>query len=920
MPIALDPTIRGLNDCDGCAGISVETPLQVYNRPGLNSLAYRVGTHGRFLESMLARLSSTSYPAFRALRTRSRDDLTIAFLDACAAVDDGLTFYTERFANEWYVRTAAERVSLVQMARLIGYEPRPGVAATGYLAFTIEDSPGTPDSITIEDSTRVMSIPGKDELPQTFETSAPIEARALWNAMKLRTRQPQPVTLDMKTVIVRGLETGLRPGDRVLILTPGADNVISATERKVKQVVHLTPDPLKNQTEIELQETANPTSFNFIVDILPFSETYTALTSGAIGGFFQGKILAGSDVTALQKTQGWSESKLVKAINAKPPKAPPGKEGVYAFRQHAAIFGHNSPTWATLPQIVQGQTTQIIGRVLKSLHNADTSDNTWKPAKWQYSDDWDNRSAEAIDATGSIDLDNLYPQMTQESWVALEAPGQSAKAFAVDANQELTRSDFTLSVKVSRLRLSEVADLSSFPMRKTTVYGQSEQLILADIPVTEMGSGKALILDQYYPGLKAGQLVIVTGERTDLRGVVDHEVRVLEEVRMRGDLEKERYFTELVFTSALDYTYAVETVTINANVVEATHGETRSEVLGGGSGAVRYQTFTLKQPPLTYISAATPSGALSTLEVRVNNVLWKEVPSLYGRDAEEQVYIVRHEDDGKTRVQFNAPLPSGAENVRAAYRSGIGLPGMVRAGQLSMLPVRPLGVRGVTNPLAAVGAEDRESIEDLRENSPLTVLTLDRLVSLADYENFARAFAGFSKALATFTLDGAQQGVFLTVAGETGVVDEGSRPFASLTEAIRLNSDAFVSVIVKPYLPAYFQIDAALGIHPDYLPELVLQVVHDLLYHKYGFAARHLGQPVSGVEIIAAIQSVPGVTYVDLNKLYRVQPFDPSAVPTLEEVLRAAMPQPGKSRFAAAPAELLTLDDTRPITLTPVKG
>ena len=50
-------------------------------------------------------------------------------------------------------------------------------------------------------------------------------------------------------------------------------------------------------------------------------------------------------------------------------------------------------------------------------------------------------------------------------------------------------------------------------------------------------------------------------------------------------------------------------------------------------------------------------------------------------------------------------------------------------------------------------------------NAPLTVLTLDRVVSLRDYEDFARAFAGIAKALATWSWDGERRGVFVTVAG-----------------------------------------------------------------------------------------------------------------------------------------------------------
>ena len=76
---------------------------------------------------------------------------------------------------------------------------------------------------------------------------------------------------------------------------------------------------------------------------------------------------------------------------------------------------------------------------------------------------------------------------------------------------------------------------------------------------------------------------------------------------------------------------------------------------------------------MTYISATNASGAASTLEVRVNDLLWHETPTLYGQEAKDRVYIARRDDDGNTAVQFGdgvtgARLPSGQNNVRAQYR------------------------------------------------------------------------------------------------------------------------------------------------------------------------------------------------------------------------------------------------------------
>src|SRR5206468_4101116 len=85
-----------------------------------------------------------------------------------------------------YLRTAKERLSVLELARLLGYELGPGVAASVALAFTVDGSPGAPGRLTIDAGTRVQSVPGQNEVPQTFETSQPLDARAQWNELHAR--------------------------------------------------------------------------------------------------------------------------------------------------------------------------------------------------------------------------------------------------------------------------------------------------------------------------------------------------------------------------------------------------------------------------------------------------------------------------------------------------------------------------------------------------------------------------------------------------------------------------------------------------------------------------------------------------------------------------------------------------------------
>lgn len=323
----------------------------------------------------------------------------------------------------------------------------------------------------------------------------------------------------------------------------------------------------------------------------------------------------------------------------------------------------------------------------------------------------------------------------------------------------------------------------------------------------------------------------------------------------------------------LEYRYKRDTVTVYSNVVKATHGETRQEVLGSGDSGQSFQRFTLRQPPLTFVSAPTPSGVDSTLEVLVNQVQWPEVESLGRLGPSDRAVITRNDNDGNTQITFGdghrgLRLPTGIENVRAKYRSGIGKGGNVKAEQISLLASRPLGVKAVINPLAATGGADPESRDQARRNAPLAVMALDRLVSVQDYEDFTRTFAGIGKASVAQLSDGRRQVIHLTIAGEADIpIAPTSDLYRNLLLTLRTygSPNPWVQVAVRDLM--LLLIAVKVRILPDYRWEFVAPVIRTALLDTFSFERRVLGQAVRSSEVIAAIHQVPGVDYVDLDVL-----------------------------------------------------
>jgi len=296
--------------CGCCEGIEKLTPTSTSNRPGLPALSYRVGTHGTFLETMLARLSSLCLGTeadgreghgphpLQGLKTRRSSDASIALLDGWATVADVLTFYQERIANEGYLRTATERRSILELARLIGYRLRPGVSASVYLAYTLEEDrskdPAIPTAVTIPAGSRCQSVPGPDELPQAFETSEPLAARSEWNCLKPRLTQPQVITQPpdpkdpkaihlgtdadiIKTIYLEGISSNLKPGDPLIIVLgdgPGQQFL------RFVEAIDVQMDD--KRTEVTLQvPVALPTADGFASALQSFVEDADNLFPGS---------------------------------------------------------------------------------------------------------------------------------------------------------------------------------------------------------------------------------------------------------------------------------------------------------------------------------------------------------------------------------------------------------------------------------------------------------------------------------------------------------------------------------------------------------------------------------------------------------------------------------------------------------------
>lgn len=886
----------------GC-GAHALTPLPVYNRPGLDSLAWRVGTWADFRATMQAGLGAADVPALAGLRTREADDPALSLLDAWAVGADVLSFYQERIANEGYLRTATERRSVLELGRLLDYRLRPGVAASVHLAYTVEkDSP----PVTLPPGARAQSIPAPGEQMQTFETAEALEARDAWNALKPRLTQPQVITQanlgTLDAIAFEGVANQLKPNDWLVF------EFVDGSAPVALQVGTVTLDNLQQRTQVSLQGAPAVPAKSGGLRINQLATKAKAIASGKQSSPFETFVDALKQPPTLQPANALRLSRSVASalatgsdvrpqllLNLQPrlagtfyaawssTTAPIGSaqvSNVYVQRLAAARFGYN----AVVP-------TKLVS------DGGDPPVYQPKPAA-----DWP-LDTDGGESDNTLFLDNVYDVIVPGSYVVVRTPskeGTSLQVRKVSAAAIHPRTAYGISGKTTQLTLAPSTGPAELTLlmdttvkidvllRKQQVFAQSERLTLAGQTITDpVGNDAAvftasplttddathLTLDGVVDGLKAGRWVIVEGQRADVPGtdaVTAAELVMLAAVEQHTDttLPGDTLHSTLVFANAgLAYAYRRDSVTVYANVVRATHGETRNEVIGSGNGAVPMQAFVLKQPPLTWISAATPEGVQSTLSVRVNDLEWHETRNLATAGPADRRFATRTDDDGKTTVAFGdgqhgVRPATGVGNIKAVYRNGIGVAGNVRAGQVSLLATKPLGVKQVINPLRASGGADAETRDQARRNVPLAVLALDRLVSVRDYADFARNFGGVGKALAVKLGNRVQ----VTIAGAGNApIDTSADLYRNLLQALRRYGDPALPLDLGVCRQLALTLSAQVGLAADYAWESVEPQVRAALLDAFGFERRALAQSIYLSEVVACIQAVRGVAWVDVD-------------------------------------------------------
>lgn len=751
-------------------------PRVIFNPPSRNAIAYRVGDYSSFRHALLLPLKDALANPIEGELTdwnpSAEGDLAIQIVEWWAYLADILTFYSDRIANESYLRTADLPESVQRLVRILGYRPRPGIGASGILAAIANNS----KPFSLPQGFQIQSKPSQGKQPQIFE----LNTDTLIQFPSAIAAEPvaNPSLLTGNSVLLQGSVNTIKVGDRLLLLRKDWSGSTSGYALAIVKKI----DPEKN-------------SKGKVNTRVTFVSTLSGLGSAIATDY---RLLKSNQSTHVWQYPSKSKVVLKKWIH---------------LESIARQIKINDPLLLEISE--QIQLMQVI-RYTEVIWYANPNTPALDPSK---------------------------------------APTTEAKQPPIPIPHTLLKYQPKLTDAISK----------AFDDRRKEVlvsYDWQDVGTLIATPTDALSIPASKILIEKAIAFPAGQSKLsILLEDANENGIsskisADSDPTILQ-------LEPS---TSATLRSPLQILF---------NLLSVSRGQSVPvEILGSGDASIAGQEFVLKKSPLTYLlSGDSSSGGnyKSTLQIWVDGIEWREVPSFYGQPPDASVFVTREDENQKTHVQFGdringARLTSGVNNVVAKYRYGSGKDAPDK-GALSVI-VKPYpNLKSIRNPVAVGGGADPEPSEQIRRYAPRSVLTFGRAISGDDYEAIAAQTPGVARAKVYWTWDAIQQRSLVKL-----YVGDDDSAVSAAKIALKSTADPNRSVAVELAQPLSIKITLTLRIESSRIPDTIVAEVQKVLLNSdtglFGANAIQIGQAIYQSQIYAACMQVSGVSAVHSLKFW----------------------------------------------------
>lgn len=908
-----------MSSSNGCGNDCTELPdfpRRITNRPGLDTIDYRIGDYTAMRAHMLAAIDAA--PALTAWTHRRADDPGIALIEASAIVGDILSLYQQTYANEAFLRTAAWRDTVAELVRVIGYRLAPGLG--GRARFSIAVKGLLP--VTLPKGFAITAKLPSAPKPAQFEATEALVARPALSKFHLYRPRHVPSIINGSDTFQLdiGNDVALAKGDRLMVGT--------AVNRTLRHTQILVVEKVWESFGVRLVKTQGkiaslvgpnhlfaPAFLNPISLSLPLSLPIPLALNVTAGQLTSG-------IAFLPAYSGFLQAGLATALIASA-----SELRVYKLGPSVRHFGHSAPPTRVAVD-TNGHATEVGVTFSRRLNS--TQGNPVAPSL--RANQWP--------------LDGEPPGFAAGTPVLIEANlsgsegGNAAKRVIERDVTQIDRQSLAWGTATGAstvlgldddLAISEgTTNFAWTDIRGVTLHAVQGEPFRMRAASQATSAARGRLLDYFGSHDDALALqdrtVLLAGSGTPASAQV-------QAITARPASSDPQFHTLTLDTEVAlsDYNHLTPRIDVYGNLLDTTEGKTEAEVpIGDGDARADFQTFALPKAPLTYLldTAAQPPQ-VPELEIRIGGVLWQRVPSLFGRGRKEAIYIVRESGDGASPsyVQFGdgrngARLPSGKGNVVAHWRTGSGAHGLPAGTDKPSAAKRLPGFDDVFMLEPATGGALPENAANAKRAAPATMQSLGRIVSLADFEAEALLLPGVLKANAAWQLLDGVPLVALTVLIASGAAADAAAVDIALRHALAARGPARWSLHVRHGSRRSVQMELALAIDPALRNDDIVPLIQSALGVEDNdptddadlgerglmhWRMRSFGQAVHGSQIVGTVQRVDGVRWVELRSFALTSTGRLLVTPLLLTPILFIKTPPLRRSLRAAADELLTL-------------
>lgn len=274
--------------------------------------------------------------------------------------------------------------------------------------------------------------------------------------------------------------------------------------------------------------------------------------------------------------------------------------------------------------------------------------------------------------------------------------------------------------------------------------------------------------------------------------------------------------------------------------------------------------------------------------IYIDGEQWDLVETLGFSSPYDQVFVVEYVSEGLFVAKFGGgirgAIPRAGAEAKLSYNITQGINGNLDSGTITDFKgtpnVEPSGALtnytlNITNPNAATGGSDRETIEDMREHLGCSLRTLDRAVTFKDFIDIAKLCPGVDKVGADFSC-------------ETGISyyitpDKGGEANELLLRELEdyVDMRKVLGVPVQAFPAGETQIYLSLTVWGKYgkRAQDIQLLVETALVNEYSYNNSDINRPIYTSDIIALVDNLDAVDHLTLDELYLL-PYGRKAITT----------------------------------------